>query len=231
VAYHGEHNATPDGRGDLEARLLEHFQRSPGIPFEIEELALQFSSSESHVRRLVKRLWRQGHITEERREVNANNGRGGKSRKKVFLCPPLDDQVTKTQAGLGVLSPDHELPKDDQVTKSLLNQGSLSPDHQIAHTADTNFSFCAPDGDDQVLQTQTGRSTEAPDHDSSEDDQVLPAKVQQELKAPDHSIPGTGDQAVNPSMVLKMGDRVEILTGYFSGRHVDVVGFPPEQPG
>ncbi|NJM66375.1 MAG: hypothetical protein HC851_12305 [Acaryochloris sp. RU_4_1] len=28
-----------------------------------------------------------------------------------------------------------------------------------------------------------------------------------------------------------MGDWVEILTGYFAGRHVEVVGFPREKPG
>jgi hypothetical protein len=174
VVYHGEHQSTPNGQGNLEARLLEHFGRSPGIPFEIEELALQFSSSEAHLRRLVKRLWRQGHIVEETREVSANNGRGGRSRKKVFVCPESDDRVTKTQVGQGSLSPDHDLPKDDQLTKPTQNQGSLSLDHQVAHT---------------------------------------------------------GDPSATASMPLKVGDWVEILTGYFASRPVEVIGFPQDKPG
>jgi hypothetical protein len=174
IVYHGEHQSTPNGQGNLEARLLEHFGRSPGTPFEIEELALQFSSSEAHIRRLVKRLWRQGHILEETREVSANNGRGGRSRKKVFVYPESDDQVTKTQAGQSSLSLDREPPKDDQVTKHTQNQDSLSLDHQNPHTDDPFFGA---------------------------------------------------------SMPLKMGDWVEILTGYFAGRHVEVVGFPREKPG
>jgi hypothetical protein len=32
VVYHGEHQSTPNGQGNLEARLLEHFGRSPGTP-------------------------------------------------------------------------------------------------------------------------------------------------------------------------------------------------------
>ncbi len=82
VTYHGEHNATPDGRGDLESRLLEFFQRSPGIPFEVEELALQFSSSESHIRRLVKRLWRQGHIT-----TRTDSGKHDQAKIWKTYCP------------------------------------------------------------------------------------------------------------------------------------------------
>ncbi|MBW4553863.1 MAG: AAA family ATPase [Aphanocapsa sp. GSE-SYN-MK-11-07L] len=174
VVYHGEHQSTPSGQGNLEARLLEHFQQFPTVPFEIEELAGQFNSSQAHVRRLVKRLWRQGHISEETREVSANNGRGGRSRKKVFVCPGSDDQVTKTQAGPGSLSLDHDLPKDDQVTQPAQNQGFLSLDHPICHTRDPSSRASGP---------------------------------------------------------LKVGDWVEILTGYFSGRQVEVVDFPSEKPG
>ncbi|NJR55029.1 MAG: hypothetical protein HC768_10875 [Acaryochloris sp. CRU_2_0] len=65
--------------------MLEHFGRSPGTPFEVEELALQFSSSEAHLRRLVKRLWRQGHILEETRQVPIAGSKGGMTRKK-FTC-------------------------------------------------------------------------------------------------------------------------------------------------
>jgi hypothetical protein len=160
--------------GALWAKRKRDESRSPGTPFEIEELALQFSSSEAHIRRLVKRLWRQGHITEEIREVAANNGRGGRSRKKVFVCLESDDQVIKTQAGQGSLSPDHDLSKKDQVTKSAQNQGSLSLDHRLPHT---------------------------------------------------------GDSLATASMPLNVGDWVEILTGYFAGRHVEVIGFPREKPG
>lgn len=173
VVYHGDYSA-PAGHSNLEARLLEYFQQSPTVPFEIEELAGQFNSSHAHIRRLVKRLWRQGHIAEEIREVSANNGRGGRSRKKVFVCPESDDQVTKTQAVQGSLSPDQDLPKDDQVTKPTQNQASLSLDHPICHT---------------------------------------------------------GDPFSSASMPLNLGDWVEILTGYFAGRQVEVIGFPLDKPG
>jgi hypothetical protein len=232
VTYHGEHNATPDGRGDLEARLLEHFQRSPGIPFEVDELALQFSSSEPHIRRLVKRLWRQGHITEERREIPINGSKGGVTRKKVYLCEPIpDDQVLQSQIAQILEAPDHNLVNDDQVLQSQVQQALEAPDHQNSHTGDTNSSFPISHSDDQVLQMQIGQGAEAPDHSSPENDQVLPVQVQQGVKALDHSIPPTGDQLISPLLSLKIGDRVEILTGYFAGRHVDVVGFPPEKPG
>lgn len=93
IVYHGDYQGTPQGQGNLERRLLEYFQQSPAVPFEVAELATHFCSSQSHMRRLVKRLWRQGHIKEEVREVEANNGRGGKSRKKVFVSPELGDQT------------------------------------------------------------------------------------------------------------------------------------------
>jgi hypothetical protein len=116
--------------GALWAKRKRDESRSPGNPFEIEELALQFSNSEAHLRRLVKRLWRRGHISEEIREVSANNGRGGRSRKKVFVYPESDDRVTKPQAAQSSLSLDREQSKDDQVTKPMQNQDSLSLDYQ-----------------------------------------------------------------------------------------------------
>jgi hypothetical protein len=153
VVYHGEHHSTPTGQGNLESRLLEHFQQSPGIPFEIEELALQFSNSEPHIRRLVKRLWRQGHLSEEIRQIPIAGSKGGVTRKKVYLYDPNDD---------------------DQVHQSQSQQGQKALDHPIAHTRDRSETTSIP---------------------------------------------------------LKVGDRVEILTGYFAGRHVDVVGFSVEKPG
>jgi hypothetical protein len=175
VVYHGEHHSTPTGQGNLEARLLEHFQQSPGVPFEIEELALQFSSSEPHVRRLVKRLWRQGHLSEEIRQIPIAGSKGGITRKKVYLCDPNDD--------------------------------------------------------DQVHQTLTGQDQKAPDQDLTKDDQVHQSQSQQGQKALDHPIAHTRDRVETASSPLKMGDRVEILTGYFAGKHVDVMGFSVEKPG
>jgi hypothetical protein len=99
------------------------------VPYEIDELAGEFNSSYAHIRRLLKRLWRQGHIQEETREVDANNGRGGRSRKKVFLYPLADDQVTNNPEIPGLLSLDHSQPKEDQVTKPAPNQHLLSLDH------------------------------------------------------------------------------------------------------
>ena len=175
VIYHGEHQSTPNGQGNLEARLLEHFGRSPGTPFEIEELALQFSSSEAHLRRLVKRLWRQGHILEETRQVPINGSKGGMTRKKVYLCDPTNhDQVLQTQSQQGEKALDHDLVKNDQVHQSLTGQGEKALDHPIRHT---------------------------------------------------------GDPSATTSMPLKVGDWVEILTGYFASRHVEVIGFPREKPG
>ena len=187
VIYHGDH-ANPNSLGNLEARLLDHFQQSPGVPFEIAELALQFSSSEAHIRRLVKRLWRQGHVLEEVREIQANNGRGGKSRKKVFISPNLDDQVIKTQVG----------------------QGSLSPDHPFRDTGDQKNGSYIPQTDDQVLPTQS----------------------EQGQKAPDHRIPRTHNPAAHYfTTPLQPGDWVEILTGCFIGRQVEVMGIPPDKTG
>ena len=175
IVYHGDFKCSPQGQGGLEGRLLDHFQHAPGIAFEIAELALQFSCSESHMRRLVKRLWRQGHITEGIREVDANNGRGGKSRKKIFTYPESVDQVTETQAGQGLVSGDRKSAFSDQVTPTTAYQGSLSSDHPIAQTRDSNGNSPTPD--------------------------------------------------------LKEGDWVELLTGYFTGRQVQVVGFPRKKPG
>ncbi|NJK53864.1 MAG: AAA family ATPase [Leptolyngbyaceae cyanobacterium SU_3_3] len=175
VVYHGEHQSTPNGQGNLEARLLEHFGRSPGTPFEVEELALQFSSSESHLRRLVKRLWRQGHILEETRQVPISGAKGGMTRKKVYLCDPTnDDQVLQTQSQQGEKALDHDLAKNDQVHQSLTGKGEKALDHPILHTGDPFFGALMP---------------------------------------------------------LKVGDWVEILTGYFASRHVEVFGFPREKPG
>ena len=178
IVYHGDHKGTPQGLGNLEGRLLEYFQKSPGIAFEIAELALQFSCSEAHIRRLVKRLWRQGHITEGSREIEANNGRGGKSRKKIFTYPESDDQVTQTQAGRGLVSDDRQSSSSDQVTQTTVYQGSLSSDYPIAQTRDLN-------------QSSSISSTEP----------------------------------------LQLGDWVELLTGYFAGQQVEVVGWSRKQPG
>jgi archaellum biogenesis ATPase FlaH len=175
VVYHGEHQSTPNGQGNLEARLLEHFGRSPGTPFEIEELALQFSSSEAHLRRLVKRLWRQGHILEETRQVPISGSKGGMTRKKVYLCDPTND--------------------------------------------------------DQVLQTQSQQDQKAPDHDPTKNDQVHQSQTGQGKKALDHPIRHTGDPSKTASMPLKVGDWVEILTGYFASRPVEIIGFPRDKPG
>lgn len=175
IVYHGDFKCTPQGQGSLEGRLLDHFQQSPGIAFEIAELALQFSCSEAHMCRLVKRLWRQGHITEGIREVEANNGRGGKSRKKMFTYPEADDQVTEAQSGQGLVSGDRKSPLSDQVTQTTVYQGLRLPDHHIAQTRDANGN--------------------------------------------------------HPTRDFKEGDWVELLTGCFTGRQVQVVGFPRKKPG
>jgi hypothetical protein len=125
----------------------------PAVPFEIEELAGQFNSSHAHIRRLVKRLWRQGHISEETWKIPIEGAKGGVTRKKVYLCDPPSN--------------------------------------------------------DQVLQTHTEQGSEALDH---------PVLV-------------TGDPFSGASMPLKVGDGVEILTGYFAGRQVEVIGFLREKPG
>ncbi|MGB7413700.1 MAG: hypothetical protein WA902_05795, partial [Thermosynechococcaceae cyanobacterium] len=208
VVYHGDHKGTPQGQGNLEGRLLGHFQQSPGVPFEVAELAMHFGSSEAHIRRLVKRLRRQGHLTDEIREVQANNGRGGKSRKKVFVYPKLDDQVTKSQSGQGSVSLDHKSPKCDQVTKTTVYQRSLSPDHPSLDTGDVNKAdACTLEHDDQKPQSQSG----------------------QELVSLDHHTRDPG--GTYSARSLKKGDWVELLTGYFAGRQVQIVGFPRRKPG
>jgi hypothetical protein len=175
VVYHGEHHCTPNGQGNLEARLLEHFQQFPTVPFEIEELAGQFNSSHAHIRRLVKRLWRQGHISEETRKIPIEGAKGGVTRKKVYLC---------------------DLPRDDQ-----------------------------------VLQTQSQQDKKALDHDPLKNDQVHQSLTEQRKKALDHPICHTGDLSTAALMPLKVGDLVEILTGYFAGRQVEVIGFLRDKPG
>ncbi|NJM68175.1 MAG: hypothetical protein HC851_22150 [Acaryochloris sp. RU_4_1] len=155
--------------------MLEHFGRSPGTPFEVEELALQFSSSEAHLRRLVKRLWRQGHILEETRQVPIAGSKGGMTRKKVYLCDPIDD--------------------------------------------------------DQVLQTQSQQGQKALDRDLVQNGQVHQSQTGQGEKALDYPIRHTGAPSSGASMPLKVGDWVEILTGYFASRHVEVIGFPRDKPG
>lgn len=211
VVYHGDHKGTPQGRGNLEGRLLGHFQQSPGVPFEVAELAMHFGSSEAHIRRLVKRLWRQGHLTDELREIQANNGRGGKSRKKVFVYPELNDQVTKSQSGQGSVSLDHKLPKHDQVTKTTVYQGSLSPDHPSLDTGKVKKAdACTLNKGDQVPQSQTVQGSVSLDH-------------------PNRHTPDPG--VTDSTQSLKKGDWVELLTGYFAGRKVQVVSFPRRKPG
>ncbi|WP_041660550.1 AAA family ATPase [Acaryochloris marina] len=206
IVYHGDFKCTPQGQGGLEGRLLDHFQHAPGIAFEIAELALQFSCSESHMRRLVKRLWRQGHITEGIREVDANNGRGGKSRKKIFTYPESDDQVTETQARQGLVSDDPKSTSSDQVTTTTIYHGSLSSDHPIAQTRDSNGRELAVQGE-QVPKSHSEQGSVSLDHH--------------------HQRTGVSP----PAPDLKEGDWVELLTGYFTGRQVQVVGFPRKKPG
>lgn len=132
ITYHGDHHGTPTGHGSLEGQLLNHFQQSPGIPYEVPELAQQFNSSVGHVRRLVKRLWRQGHVIEEVREVQIQSSQGGTTRKKVYRSPESNDQVLPSQSGQETKALDQISPQDDQVLPMQSAQGSQAPDHTSA---------------------------------------------------------------------------------------------------
>ncbi len=216
IVYHGDYQGTPQGQGNLEGRLLEHFQQSPGVPFEVAELAAHFCSSQSHMRRLVKRLWRQGHITEEMREVEANNGRGGKSRKKVFVSPELGDQMTKSQSGHGAVSLDQDLPESDHMIKTTVYQGSLSGDHPSWETGDLQhegLDLCSES--ENELQNLSDHGPVSSDHSNQHPRDLY-------ICSPDKN---------SPPPELKQGDWVELLTGYFTGRQVQVVGFPRKKPG
>ena len=152
-----------------------------------------------------------GHLTDEIREIQVNNGRGGKSRKKVFVYPELDDQVTKSQSEQGSVSLDHKSLKPDQVTKTTVYQGSLSPDHQSLDTDDVNQAdTCTLNQCDQASQSQTVQRSVALDHPNR------------------HTLdPG----AIYSPQSFKKGDWVELLAGYFAGRKVQIVGFPRRKPG
>jgi hypothetical protein len=91
--------------------------------------------------------------------------------------------------------------------------------------------LCDPTNDDQVLQTQSQQSQKAPDHDPLKNDQVHQSQTGKGKKALDHPIRHTGDPSTTASMPLKVGDWVEILTGYFASRHVEIIGFPRDKPG
>lgn len=91
--------------------------------------------------------------------------------------------------------------------------------------------LCDPTNNDQVLQTQSQQEEKALDHDLPENDQVHQSQTGQGEKALDHPICHTGDPSTAASMPLNIGDWAEILTGYFAGRHVEVVGFPREKTG
>ena len=92
------------------------------------------SNSEGHVRRLVKRLWRQGHITEEIRESQIQGARGGITRKKVYMYPESNDQVLFGQSQQGFEALDHNPPQNDQVLFGQSQQGFEALDHSLSLT-------------------------------------------------------------------------------------------------
>jgi hypothetical protein len=116
------------------------------------------------------------------------------------------------------------------VTKSLPNQGSLSLDHYTTPTGTSENSLCDRSDDDQVTRIDSQSSFLSLDHDLPKNDQVTKSLSDQGSLSPDHQTTHTGisSSALTP---LKLGDWVELLTGYFAGRQVEVVGFPPEKPG
>jgi hypothetical protein len=129
VVYHGDFQAPSSPLGNLEARLLTFFQAHPAIPYEVEELAGEFNNSYAHIRRLLKRLWRQGHILEEVRKIPIQGGKGGITRKKVYLCEPLvDDLVLQRQSGQGSEAPDPQPDLNDKVLQTQTQSREKAPD-------------------------------------------------------------------------------------------------------
>jgi hypothetical protein len=127
------------------------------------------------------------------------------------VYPELDDQVTKSQSEKGSVSLDHKSPKCDQVTKTTVYQGSLSPDHPSLDTGDV---------------------TKADNHILNRGDQVPQSHSEKGPVSLDHPTHHTLDPgATYPAPSLKKGDWVELLTGYFAGRQVQIVGFPRKKPG
>jgi hypothetical protein len=175
VVYHGDFNAPNPQSGNLEPRLLAYLQEHPLVPYEVEELAGEFGGSQSHIRRVLTRLGRQGHIQEETRKSPIQGAKGGVTRKKVYLCEAL--------------------------------------------------------GDDLVLQRLSAHGSEALDHLNATDDLVLQTQMGQGQKALDPPPPATADLTTTPPRSLQVGDWVEILTGYFSGKPVEVVGISPDERG
>jgi hypothetical protein len=87
-----------------------------------------------------------------------------------------------------------------------------------------------PESDARVTKTQAEQSFLSLNRDRSKGDRVAKTTQNQGSLSPNRQNSHTGNLSTTVSMPLKVGDCIEILTGYFAGRHAEVIGFPRDKP-